>query len=210
MTTVQADNNVGPAPPCDPDPDLSTTEKPVATPGLSAVEELQAQPFYAAPPSDDLLVESASPRSSAILLFLLCLVLHALLVIGCVVLVILHFTLRKGTITFSADRLNVVSGNIFYYVTASPNTVIKVGCLPHTNHRDGLSTNSITRSGLPCSHALCHPEARLQTQRARQADSHIHARQILCLAGSRCFYSRPLAVPHRFRPQKRRPSHQEK
>ncbi|EKM56780.1 uncharacterized protein PHACADRAFT_63701, partial [Phanerochaete carnosa HHB-10118-sp] len=65
-----------------------------------------------------------------ILLFSLCVMLHALLVIGCMVLIILHFTQPRSAISFSGNGLNVVQWNIFYYATVSPNTIIKVYLVP--------------------------------------------------------------------------------
>ena len=52
--------------------------------------------------------------------------MHALLVIGFLVLVILRFTLHDGKISFSGDKLNFVTSNLFYYATVYPNTIIKV------------------------------------------------------------------------------------
>ena len=70
--------------------------------------------------------ESANPRTTAIWLFVLCIVMHSLLVIGCIVLIVLRYTLQEGAITFSGDNLNFVKRKLFYYTTVSPNTIIKV------------------------------------------------------------------------------------
>lgn len=93
---------------------------------LSATTGLELNilpPTKADPPT----YASASPRSFALLLFFLCIAMHAALVGGFLALVILRWKLHDDAISFSGNqKLRYVTGTIFYYATMYPKTIVQV------------------------------------------------------------------------------------
>ena len=80
-------------------------------------------------------VLSSYPSSSPSLLsnwilFATCMLMHAVLVAIPLTLVILRYKLHGDSIQVSDDKLNEVTGVLFYYVTVFPNIVIKVSHTP--------------------------------------------------------------------------------
>lgn len=121
MSSTQADQDACPAPPY-PEPDLSKVEKGVETPGLSELEpEFPSRPL-------------TTPRSVTspwvgLLLFLLCILMHVVLVGFHVVLVVFHYRLNGDAFKIHIPSIvtsNFVTEKLFEKVTLLPNIVIKV------------------------------------------------------------------------------------
>lgn len=119
MTTIQANKDAGPAPPYS-EPDLSAVEKVVATPGLSGIEEFPARPFPAA--------KSVTTPWVGLLLFLLCFLMHVVLVGFHVVLVIFRYRLDGTAFRIPVPSIitaNYFTASLFEKVSLLPNIVIK-------------------------------------------------------------------------------------
>lgn len=67
----------------------------------------------------------------AFLLFILCMVMHTVLVGLHLALVILRYKKHGDEFRITNQRVNDVAEVLFYYVTLAPNAIIKV-CMPQT------------------------------------------------------------------------------
>lgn len=72
--------------------------------------------------------KSATSPWMAFLLFVVCFLMHAVLVAIHLALVIIRFKLHNDTIKVSDSNFLELTGALFYDVTLSPNTIIKVCC----------------------------------------------------------------------------------
>lgn len=73
--------------------------------------------------------KSATSPWVAFLLFVVCFLMHAVLVAIHLALVIIRFKLHDDTIKVPDSNFLELTGALFYDVTLSPNTIIKVCCL---------------------------------------------------------------------------------
>ena len=127
---------------------------------------------------------TADSPGLAFFLFILCFLMHTILVALHLILVIFRFKLDGNEFRVPLQRLGDITETLFYYVTVYPNILIKVSYL--ASQSTWYVVIDPETIGLPSPASLYHSEARLEEEHPSQAVFDRYARQGRRVAVSRC------------------------
>lgn len=152
-----------PSPPSRPDSGVSDVEKAAHSPRADLPQFLAEDNGPA--------LQSSQSASVGVLLFLVCILMHATLAGLHLALVILRYSVHGRSIEVPDHNFNQVTGLLFSRITLLPNAIIKV--------RRASSVGKVIIfmlvSGLLGPSTLHHPEARVAERPASSPEPHRHA-----------------------------------